>query len=128
MNELILSKLEVAKLDTNGLVLNAETLTAAGAVSVTIPVSIFNSATATNAMTLADGTAVGQVKVLTQIHADNEHTITPVTTDGAYATIVLTTIGESVMLLWSGVGWSIISRAGGAASGAAAVAGYPVIA
>ena len=113
---------------TGGLVLGTESIGAAGALSTTIPISLVTSAGADQAMTLADGSTVGQIKIVYAVSTANSWKVTPATTDGAYTKVTFTTIGETCMFLWTGNGWAILSRAGGAAAAADAVAGFPVIA
>ena len=83
--------------------------------------------TATSAVALADGDTVGQLKWFVSNTADNT-VITPANTSGAYVTITLTNVGESVCCLWTGDGWACLSRGSGAAQTAAVVADLPVLA
>ena len=111
----------------DSVILNSETKTEnADALSTTIPVSILDH-DGNEAVTLADGSNVGQIKIVVSSTA-NTVTLTPTTTAGAYATIATTEIGACYMLMWTADGWAVISRAGGAAAGATAVAAYPVLA
>ena len=114
--------------NVTGLVLGTESIGAAGALSTTIPVSLVTAAGADQAMTLADGSTVGQIKILYAVSTANSWKCTPTTTDGAWAKITFTTIGENAILMWSGNGWSVISRGSGATAAADAVEGYGVIA
>lgn len=112
----------------SGFVMAAETLTAAGAADPGVALTICNAGADNIAVTLADGTSVGQLKWFVSVAA-NDAIITPATTNGAYATISLDNAGESVCLLWSGTtGWTLLSRGSGAAAAANAVAGLPAIA
>ena len=113
---------------TGGLVLGTESIGAAGALSTTIPISLVTSAGADQAQTLADGSTVGQIKIVYAVSTANSWKVTPTTTDGAYTKVTFTTIGETCTFLWTGNGWAILSRAGGVAAAADAVAGFPVIA
>lgn len=113
----------------SNLILGNETLTAAGAASILVPLTLINAGSDGIAITLANGTTAGQVKIFTSLHATNAATITPATTDGAYATFTLTNIGESVNCVWTGTGWAIIGRNSGAVhSSATGVVGYPIFA
>jgi len=111
-----------------GLSLSTEVKSAAGALSITIPISKVLAAGADQAMTLADGTTAGQIKIVYASSSANSWKVTPATTDGAYTKITFTTVGENATFVWSGSGWAITSRGGGVAAGATAVAGLPVIA
>ena len=109
------------------LIMDHETVTEnADACSPSIPVTIIDN-DGNEGITLANGTTVGQVKIFISSTA-NTVTLTPATTSGAYATIATTEIGACYMLMWTADGWAVISRAGGAAAGATAVAAYPVLA
>jgi len=111
------------------LVLAAESVTAAGAASVTVPVTLTTSSGDTMAVTLADGSFEGQMKYFVELHATNATSITPTTTCGAWTAATLTNIGENVTMVWTASGWALIGRSGGAAQASAtAVAGQPIIA
>ena len=113
---------------TGGLVLGSETVsTDSAACSITVPVTILDH-DGDEGVTLANGTAVGQVKIFVS-STNNTVTLTPATTSGAYATIATTDIGANYMLMWTADGWSIISMASGATgNNANAVASYPDLA
>ena len=111
------------------LILGSEAITAAGAASISVPLTLITAGSDGIAVTLANGVATGQVKIFCSLHATNAATITPATTDGAYDTFTLTTIGETVNCVWTGTGWAIIGRNSGAAhTSATGVVGYPVFA
>ena len=103
-----------------------ETLTTNTTASVTIPLTVCASTADTQTVTLADGTTVGQVKIFQATNA-NATDITPDTTAGAYTKFTLTNIGDTVVCIWTGVGWAIISRASGSAAGNNAVVDMPII-
>ena len=113
---------------TGGLVLGSETVsTDSAACSITVPVTILDH-DGDEGVTLANGTAVGQVKIFVS-STNNTVTLTPATTSGAYATIATTDIGANYMLMWTADGWAIISMASGATgNNANAVASYPDLA
>ena len=109
------------------LIMDHEIVTeAATACSTSVPVTIIDN-DGDEALSLADGSTVGQVKVFISSTA-NTVTLTPASTSGAYVTIATTEIGACYMLMWTADGWAVISRAGGAAAAAGAVASYPVLA
>ena len=78
---------------------SVQSLSGAGAVDVTSAVTLFTS-TGTNALTLADGTVVGQTKTIIHDVDGGVGTITPTSTVG-YTTITLTDVGDAVQLMWS---------------------------
>ncbi len=120
-------ELLVSKVEAGNVVYGHEVVdTDAAACSVTTPITIFNH-DGDEGVTLADGVAVGQIKIFISSTA-NTVTLTPATTAGAYATIATTNIGESFTCVWTTDGWAVISRASGATAAAGAVAGYPVLA
>lgn len=106
-----------------GFVMAAESFAANGAADPGVALTL---ATDTTSLTLADGSSVGQLKWFVST-TDSDVTITPATTAGAYTTITMTNIGDSVCCLWTASGWAVLSRGSGAAAGAAAVAGLPVL-
>ena len=112
----------------DSLILKTEAITAAGAASTTIPIALVTADAGDMAVTLADGSNTGQVKIFHTVADANSWKITPDTTDGAYTKVTCTLIGDTVMFLWTGTGWSILSRASGAAAGATAVVGMPIVA
>ena len=120
-------ELLVSKVEAGNVVYGHEVVdTDAAACSVTTPITIFNH-DGDEGVTLADGVAVGQIKIFISSTA-NTVTLTPATTAGAYATIATTNIGESFTCVWTTDGWAVISRASGATAAQNAVAGYPTLA
>ena len=110
-----------------GLVLGTETKsTDADALSTTIPISILDH-DGDEAVTLANGSTVGQVKIVIS-STNNTVTLTPATTSGAYSTIATTNIGEVYMLVWTSDGWNVVSRASGDTQADNAVDDIPTLA
>lgn len=108
-------------------ILGTETKTEDGdALSTTIPVSILDH-DGDEAVTLANGSTVGQLKIVVS-STNNTVTLTPATTAGAYSTIATTNIGEAYICMWTADGWLVISRSSGATANASSVAGLPVLA
>ena len=61
--------------------------------------------TGANALTLADGTTSGQVKIITMIVDGGDGTLTP-TTFANGSTVTFDAVAESVTLVWnSAIGW-----------------------
>ena len=112
----------------DSLILDTEAIAAAGAASTTIPIALVTADGSDMAVTIADGANTGQIKIFTTMADANSWKVTPDTTDGAYTKVTCTLIGDTVILLWTGTGWSILSRASGAAAGATAVVGMPIVA
>ncbi len=111
-----------------GLSLATEAIGAAGAASITVPISLVTADGADMAVTLANGTVAGQLKHFIQVSDANSHKVTPATTAGAYTKVTSTLAGDSVTFIWTGSAWAILSRASGAAAGATAVVGMPIVA
>jgi hypothetical protein len=112
-----------------GLQLGSETVTDAGAISTSKPLSLLVSSSGATVPTLADGTNIGQLKYLIMTDdSGTSQTVTPTTTSGAWASLAFSVAGQTATLVWDGGGWAIMSRASGATAGATAVAGLAVIA
>jgi len=80
-------------------------------VSITHALTLLGSSGSNTATTLADGTVIGQLKVI--IHdIDGGNSILAVTDALGYADIDFVTAGDTAMLMWSGAtGWAILSSA-----------------
>jgi len=79
-------------------------LSGAGAVDLTNLITELTT-TGANALTLADGTTSGQVKIVNMIVDGGDGTLTP-TTFANGTTITFDAVGESVTLVWnSTIGW-----------------------
>ena len=92
-----------------------QAITAAGAVSVTHAISTIATGAGAMALTLANGTSVGQVKIITMVtDGGGTATLTPATRNG-YNTIAFGDDGDSCVLLYVDAthGWSVISNNGG---------------
>ena len=113
---------------TGGLVLGTEAISAAGAASIIVPVSLVTADAADMAVTLADGTTAGTVKIFHTVASADSWKVTPATTDGSYTKVTCTLIGDTVTFLWTGTGWAILSRSSGTAAGATAVVDMPLVA
>ena len=108
----------------SGFVMAAETINADGAADPGVALTI---ASAAAAITLADGTTVGQLKWFVSTTAADV-SITPASTAGAYASATMTNIGDTLCCVWTESGWALLSRGSGAVAAANAVAALPVIA
>jgi hypothetical protein len=83
-----------------------QTLSGAGAVDLTNLITELTTAAGAAAVTLADGTTSGQVKIINMIvDGGGTATVTPVTFANG-TTIAFDAVGESVTLVWnSTIGW-----------------------
>ncbi len=107
--------------------LGTEAITAAGAASTTVPLSLVTSDGDTMAVTLANGSTVGQLKYFVSLHATNAFKVTPATTAGAYASFTLTNVGETVTCMWTASGWALLSRSSSGAEAVNSIAAAPLV-
>ena len=88
-----------------------QSLSGAGAVDLTNLVTELTT-TGADALTLADGTTSGQIKIINMIVDGRDGTLTP-TTFANGTTITFDAVGESATLVWnSTVGWIASSTQG----------------
>jgi len=88
-----------------------QSLSGAGAVDLTNLITELTT-TGADALTLADGTTSGQVKIVTMIVDGGDGTLTPVTFANG-TTITFDAVAESVTLVWnSTIGWVATSVQG----------------
>ena len=88
-----------------------QSLSGAGAVDLTNLVTELTT-TGANALTLADGTTSGQVKIINMIVDGGDGTLTPVTFANG-TTITFDAVAESATLVWnSTIGWIATSVQG----------------
>jgi len=88
-----------------------QSLSGAGAVDLTNLVTELTT-TGADALTLADGTTSGQIKIINMIVDGGDGTLTPVTFANG-STITFDAVGESATLVWnSTVGWVATSTVG----------------
>ena len=88
------------------LVNTAETLTANGACSLAVPLTIFNSASSL-AMTLAVGTIIGETKYFVN---RNSGTATVTANMAGSVTSVAFAANEAGFMIWSGADWHLASK------------------
>ena len=121
------SRLLGSVLVDDSVILGVETVTEnATACSITVPVTVIDN-DGDEALSLADGTSVGQIKIFISSTA-NTVTLTPATTAGAYSTIATTNIGETYILMWCSDGWAVLSRTSGDTQDSNTVDDIPVLA
>ena len=88
-----------------------QSLSGAGAVDLTNLITEVTT-TGADALTLADGTTSGQIKIINMIVDGGDGTLTPVTFANG-TTITFDAVGESATLVWnSTVGWVATSTIG----------------
>jgi hypothetical protein len=79
------------------------------AISVSTAVTLLET-TNTTATTLANGTRIGQIKIIINDTAAGSSVLTPVSRLG-YANIRFVDDGDSATLMWTGNAWAIINTA-----------------
>ena len=91
----------------------SETITSSGAVSLNTLVTVLNSSSGVQALTLAAGVA-GQLKVITMGTAGNASTMTVANGNlaGMSTSIVWDAVGEGVTLLYNGAKWVVVGQFG----------------
>lgn len=91
----------------------SETLTASGshAMSAVKMISYVDTTTGAQALTLANGTYVGQMKYMTMIADGGNAVITPTSLSG-YTTITLNDVNDTVSLVWGGSAWLVAYNSG----------------
>ena len=95
---------------------STQALSGAGAVDVTSAVTLVTSTGAAEALTLADGTVVGQTKHIIHDVDGGSSVITPTTASG-FSTATLTDVGDCVVLMWTATrGWVAIGGGSGSAA------------
>ena len=91
-------------------VLGVQSLSGAGAVDVTNMMTSLTTTGASQALTLADGTA-GLIKIITHTVDGGSAVLTPTTKIG-FSTITFTAVGDSVILVYTAAGWAIVGSRG----------------
>lgn len=85
-----------------------QSLSGAGAVNVTSTLTVLTT-TGANALTLADGTFVGQLKEILLAVDGGDGTLTPANLSGG-TTITFSNAGDYVMLQWNGTDWVVVKQ------------------
>ena len=79
------------------------------ALSITHAVTLLESSGTNTATTLADGTVIGQLKII--VHdADGGNSILAVTDALGFADLDFVDDGETAMLMWTGSHWALLSQ------------------
>ena len=94
-----------------------QALSGAGAADVTNLVTELTTGAGAAAVTLADGTTVGQMKIITMVvDGGGTATVTP-TTFANGSTLAFADVNDTVMLAWANtIGWVIVSNSGAVVS------------
>ena len=87
-----------------------QSLSGAGAVNLTDGLTSLTTTGASQALTLADGT-VGQCKTIVHVVDGGSAILTPTTKIG-FSTITFAAVGDSVSLVYTSTGWSIVGSRG----------------
>ena len=92
----------------------AQTVSTTAAVSVATALTLLTTTDGT-ASTLADGTVVGQIKIIVY-DVDSGSTVCTPTTANGFSTITFTDAGDTIVLLWTTTrGWVCIGGSSGLA-------------
>ena len=91
-------------------VVGVQSLSGAGAVDVTNGLTSLTTTGASQALTLANGTA-GQVKYIVHAVDGGSAILTPTTMIGG-TTITFTAVGDSVTLVYTATGWAVVGYKG----------------
>lgn len=86
-----------------------QALAGAGAINVTSSYTDFTSTGTGNALTLADGTIVGQMKLIRYV-GEGAGTDTGIITPANFlngTSVTLTAVGDDVGLMWNGANWQL---------------------
>jgi aspartate-semialdehyde dehydrogenase len=88
----------------------SQSLSGAGAVNITDMLTQLTTTGASQALTLANGTA-GQVKIIVHTVDGGSAVLTPTTKIG-FSTITFTAVGDSATLIYTATGWAITGSRG----------------
>jgi len=94
----------------------SQALSGAGAVNVTSYLTRYTSTGAAQALTMAVGTQIGQMKKICHV-ADGGSGVLTVTSLSGGTTITFTTVGECALLMWNGTNWYVLELSNSATPG-----------
>ena len=86
-------------------------LSGAGAADTTNLITELTTAAGAAAVTLADGTTAGQIKIITMVVDGGDGTLTPTTLAGG-TTITFNDVGDGVVLVYGTAGWVVVGNNG----------------
>lgn len=89
-----------------------QALTGAGAVDVTHFITMLTTSGVAQALTIADGTVKGQMKLVHHTVDGGSAVLTP-THAGNFATFTFTNVHDACLLRWNGTAWDILLNVGG---------------
>ena len=92
-----------------------QALSGPGAVNVTSYFTAFTSTGAGDALTIAVGTQIGQMKEIMHVVDGGSGVLTGTFVGGT--TITFTTVGEAANLLWNGTAWAVLALKNSATPG-----------
>ena len=95
-----------------GLTIGHEEVTSNGAISTHIPLTILQGGSGEVVATLANSANMGQLKIITAYHTNATTSVEVASTLGAGDTYTFQTDGETIMLIWTGDHWALISKSG----------------
>jgi hypothetical protein len=95
---------------TGDVTATVQALSGAGAVNVTDMFTSLTTTGASQALTLADGTA-GQIKIITHTVDGGSAVLTPTTKIG-FTTVTFTNVGDSVLMIYTATGWAVVGSKG----------------
>lgn len=95
-----------------GLTIGHEEVTSNGAISTYIPLTILKGGSGEVVATLANSANMGQIKIITAYHTNATTSLEVASTLGAGDTYTFQTSGETIMLIWTGDHWALISKSG----------------
>jgi hypothetical protein len=95
-----------------GLTIGHEEITSNGAISTYVPLTILKGAAGVVVATLANSANMGQLKIITAYHTNATTSLEVASTLGAGDTYTFQTSGETIMLIWTGDHWALISKSG----------------
>ena len=79
------------------------------AISITHALTLLQSSGTNTATTLADGTVIGQLKIIIH-HTDGGNSILAVTDAVGFADLDFVDDGDTAMLMWTGSHWALLSQ------------------
>lgn len=101
----------LASITVNGDQSGEQVIAAAGAIDLLNPITLVESDGAGMALSLADGSIIGQRKIIVQDTGATSSVITPTTT-AVFTNITLSGVGDSCELMWTSSGWAILGLGG----------------
>jgi len=92
------------------LYLGTDSISGAGVISRSTSLTAITT-TGADALTIGDGLAGGQIKVMVMVADGGDGTLTPDNATG-FSTATFNDVGDSLTLVWGGGGWIIVANNG----------------